>query len=125
MVMSLTLIFGMAPPPRRLDCALGSTIGAETTDHPYATSSGIPGVLPPLRCGCKVDHSVNILGRYRREVRDLEAFDRHSDSWARQTEPARAHSTTLKWSSQVGSYDVPEADGRYIPLMNFARRIAC
>src|ERR1700740_569532 len=43
--MLLARIFGMASPPRRLACA----IGAEIADHLYATSSGIPGVLPPWR----------------------------------------------------------------------------
>jgi len=39
----------MASPPQRLARALDSAIGAEIADHPSATSSGIPGVLPPWR----------------------------------------------------------------------------
>jgi len=39
----------MASPPRRLDRERGSAIDAEIADYPCATSSGIPGVLPPWR----------------------------------------------------------------------------
>jgi hypothetical protein len=59
--MLLALIFGMASPPQRPGCAFGTPIGAEIADA-AATSFGIPGVLLPVRRGCKVDRGVNISG---------------------------------------------------------------